>query len=67
MPDPSTTPPSGDDLLAEMQSFASSDANVLDEIDALLARLLDAAAAEPEPTFDTDAIWARVEHQMWGR
>jgi len=67
MPDPSTPPPSGDDLLAEMQSFAMADATVLDEIDALLTRLLDAAAAEPEPTFDTDAIWARVEHQMWGR
>ena len=55
-----------DDLLADLQSFAASEAGVLDEIDALLNRLLDAAASEPEPTFDTDAIWARVESQVWG-
>lgn len=65
MSDP-PTPDDGNDLLAELQSFAASEAGVLDEIDALLTRLLDAAAAEPEPTFDTDAIWARVEHQVWG-
>lgn len=64
----SDSPPTddGDDLLAELATFAASEAGVLDEIDALLTRLLDAAAAEPAPTFDTDAIWARVEHQVWG-
>ena len=66
MPDPSTPQPSGDDLLAELQSFAASDASVLDEIDALLSRLLDAAAAEPVPSFDTEAIWSRVESHVWG-
>jgi hypothetical protein len=67
MPDPSTPSSDGDDLLAELQSFAGSEASVLDEIDELLTRLLDAAAAQPDPVFNTDAIWARVEHQMWGR
>jgi len=80
MPEPSTPDVPSDDLpelpelpselsdglLAELQSFAASDAAVLDEIDALLTRLLDAAAHEPEPAFDPDAIWARVEQQVWG-
>ena len=66
MADSPTEQPDDNDLLAELQSFAASEASVLDEIDALLTRLLEAAAAEPDPVFDTDAIWARVESNVWG-
>ena len=65
MPEP-TGQPEGEDLLAELQSFAASDGDILAGIEALLSELQAAAAALPQPDIDTDAIWARVEARAWG-
>lgn len=53
-----------DQLLRDARDFLADEASLLAGLGTILDELAAAEAAEAE-AFDTDAMWARVEAQLW--
>lgn len=53
-----------DALLRDARSFVADEAALLAGLSGVLDELAEAEAAEAD-AFDTDAMWARVQRQLW--
>jgi hypothetical protein len=61
---PDETPSSADALIAELRAFTEGEA---DALQALAAQLGAVRASLSRPSFDRDAIWARVGERLRAR
>jgi hypothetical protein len=53
-----------DDLLRDARAFVADEASLLAGLAGVLDELAAAEAAEAD-SFDTEAMWARVQRQVW--
>ena len=53
-----------DDLLRDARAFVADEASLLAGLGGILDELAAAEAAEAD-SFDIDAMWARLQHQLW--
>jgi hypothetical protein len=53
-----------DDLLRDARAFVADEASLLAGLSGILDELADAESAEAD-SFDTEAMWARLQRQLW--